>query len=95
MSRILIGNALWKSVENLSSPGAHSLSEERLRQSLACGEPNAQTLPVLACSACAGDYEDPDRTAWAPDAEEDEESPPQQAEEERAEGKEEFPAKDA
>ena len=25
-----------------------------------------------ACSGCAGDYEDPDRTAWAPDADEDE-----------------------
>jgi hypothetical protein len=22
---------------------------------------------MLACSACAGDYEDPDRTAWSPD----------------------------
>ena len=22
---------------------------------------------VRACSACAGDYEDPDRTAWTPD----------------------------
>ena len=22
---------------------------------------------VRACSACAGDYEDPDRTAWIPD----------------------------
>ena len=22
---------------------------------------------LRACSACAGDYEDPDRTAWAPD----------------------------
>ena len=28
---------------------------------------------MRACSACAGDYEDPDRTAWAPDDEEDEE----------------------
>jgi hypothetical protein len=25
------------------------------------------------CSACAGDYEDPDRTAWTPDEGEDEE----------------------
>ncbi len=31
-------------------------------------------LTVLsACSACAGDYEDPDRTAWTPDDSEDEE----------------------
>jgi hypothetical protein len=24
-------------------------------------------LVVRACSACAGDYEDPERTAWTPD----------------------------
>ena len=28
---------------------------------------------MRACSACAGNYEDPDRTAWAPDDGEDEE----------------------
>jgi hypothetical protein len=28
---------------------------------------------MRACSACAGDYEDPDRTAWTPDDAEDEE----------------------
>jgi hypothetical protein len=27
---------------------------------------------MRACSACAGDYEDPDRTAWSPDGAEDE-----------------------
>jgi hypothetical protein len=26
---------------------------------------------MRACSACAGDYEDPDRTAWPADDEED------------------------
>jgi len=26
---------------------------------------------MRACSACAGDYEDPDRTAWASDDAED------------------------
>jgi hypothetical protein len=38
---------------------------------------------MAACSACAGDYEDPDRTAW-PEADEDEEedtSEPQAREE--------------
>jgi hypothetical protein len=25
--------------------------------------------PLCACSACAGDYEDPERTAWADDEE--------------------------
>jgi hypothetical protein len=28
---------------------------------------------MRACSACAGEYEDPDRTAWTPDDAEDEE----------------------
>ena len=26
-----------------------------------------EAVPIEACSACAGDYEDPDRTAWTPD----------------------------
>jgi hypothetical protein len=30
-------------------------------------------IEMRACSACAGDYEDPDRTAWTPDDGEDEE----------------------
>jgi hypothetical protein len=30
----------------------------------------AAVIPLSACSACAGDYEDPDRTAW--DGREDE-----------------------
>jgi hypothetical protein len=30
-------------------------------------------MEMRACSACGGDYEDPDRTAWAPDDEEEEE----------------------
>jgi hypothetical protein len=29
-------------------------------------------IEMRACSACAGDYEDPDRTAWTPDDGEDE-----------------------
>ena len=29
-------------------------------------------IPMGACSGCAGNYEDPDRTAWEPEAEEDE-----------------------
>lgn len=28
---------------------------------------------LRACSACAGDYEDPERTAWTPDDAEEEE----------------------
>jgi len=30
------------------------------------------TGAMRPCSACAGDYEDPDRTAWTPDSAEDE-----------------------
>jgi hypothetical protein len=37
------------------------------------GDFGASPRPLLACSACVGDYEDPDRTAWTPDPEEDEE----------------------
>lgn len=38
----------------------------------ATGEPHptergGAIAAVRACSACAGDYEDPDRTAWTPD----------------------------
>jgi hypothetical protein len=42
-----------------------------------------------ACSACAGNYEDPDRTAWAADDPDDEE-----AEEETRGASEKFPAQD-
>ncbi len=31
------------------------------------------TSEMRACSGCAGDYEDPDRTAWTPDDEEEDE----------------------
>lgn len=42
---------------------------------------------MRACSACAGDYEDPDRTAWTPDDADDE-----RCEEAPAKSGEEFPA---
>jgi len=34
------------------------------------------TNEMRACSACAGDYEDPDRTAWTPNDVDDEERDP-------------------
>jgi hypothetical protein len=34
----------------------------------------AASAEIRACSACAGDYEDPDRTAWAPDDDEEDEA---------------------
>jgi len=44
---------------------------------------------MRACSACAGDYEDPERTAWTPDdAEEDESGGAQRG------GTDEFPAEE-
>jgi hypothetical protein len=47
-------------------------------------------MPALrACSACAGDYEDPERTAWSPDDPDDEER-----DERRQAPNEEFPAED-
>jgi len=50
--------------------------------------------PALrACSACAGDYEDPERTAWSSDDPEDEEREDGREEEQRAPN-EEFPAED-
>ena len=48
-----------------------------------------EELEMRACSACAGDYEDPDRTAWTPDDGEDEER-----DGERCATTEELPAED-
>lgn len=31
------------------------------------GRVTSALATIRACSACAGDYEDPDRTAWTPD----------------------------
>ena len=42
-----------------------------------------------ACSACAGEYEDPDRTAWAPD-----ESGGEERDDEPDQLVEEFPAEE-
>jgi len=36
-----------------------------------CGDSRASLQALRACSACAGDYEDPDRTAWTAETEED------------------------
>jgi hypothetical protein len=65
--------ALWKAVEN---PGAACSPLPRSLDSSARffhkGESAGPHLS--ACSACAGDYEDPDRTASLPDEAEDDES---------------------
>jgi hypothetical protein len=49
----------------------------------------AEIPAMRACSACAGDYENPERSAWSPNDPDDEER-----EEERQALKEEFPAED-
>lgn len=73
MSRILTRNNLWKSVENSSGIVVAEAAESGPRQPIfSCGEDILQPSQN-ACSACAGDYEDPDRTAGTPDEEEDEE----------------------
>ncbi len=71
MSRILRRHSLWKSVE--SFPGREiGLRTGGSRGEFAARADSAATLqPLRACSACAGDYEDPDRTAWNADVEED------------------------
>jgi len=73
MSRILIRYALWKSVENCSGIRLAGAAARDPRQPSISGGEEISQPPQTACSSCAGDYEDPDRTAWTPDAEEDEE----------------------
>jgi len=54
--------------------GGHGDSAEAL---IAEFERRQRTDRLRACSACAGDYEDPDRTAWSTAVEEEEgEEPP-------------------
>lgn len=61
---------------------------------LFCEEGCASQQPLRACSACAGDYENPDRTAWTPDGEEDETTEPERPLDER-ENQDEFPAQES
>ena len=102
MSRILRSNRLWKTVENRWAP---------THPGAALQEPHAATFPAAyeafslafqACSACAGDYEDPDRTAWTTAAEEDEEqlqelvdAAPSEADGDAQVSGDEFPAQEA
>ena len=72
MSRILKRYDLWKSVEDFSGQRFVPQPAGILLESAARVESSAASQALRACSACAGDYEDPDRTAWGPDAGEDE-----------------------
>ena len=48
--------------ENLGKPSKKSFCAESVAM---LGDPHVSGLRIVtACSACAGDYEDPDRTAW-------------------------------
>jgi hypothetical protein len=52
----------------------HRDAHENELQRGVCSRSGADaTIEMRACSACAGDYEDPDRTVWTPDDTEEEE----------------------
>ncbi len=55
---------LWRRDQRIASPGERGTEGAFL----AAG---AEGPGMRACSACAGDYEDPDRTAWAAEEEAD------------------------
>jgi hypothetical protein len=88
---------LWKSVENFSGLGMVKVAGREPRSSETCGEPGDLQSPLRACSACAGDYEDPDRTAWTPDEDEEDLRAEKALEkaQEKAENGDEFPAQEA
>jgi hypothetical protein len=68
------------------------ISVARARRAGSFLSEGAGEMPAMrACSACAGDYEDPERTAWSPDDPDGEEREDGR-EEERQALKEEFPA---
>jgi hypothetical protein len=57
---------LWKTVENFCEPGKQDT--ETLQGKAVFEEFGAMSAQTMrACSACAGDYEDPDRTATEDD----------------------------
>ncbi|MFI5093837.1 MAG: hypothetical protein ACHQIK_10385 [Candidatus Acidiferrales bacterium] len=82
-------------MENSRPFGVAQEGDRRLLPPTFCGDSGASRQLLRACSACAGDYEDPDQTSWTPDREEDEELPQKRAHE-RAEDQDEdgdeFPA---
>jgi hypothetical protein len=67
-------NRLWKSVENNAGQRTGCAAPAGLLQPVFCRDSGAgdSPQPLRACSACAGDYEDPDRTTWTEESEEDE-----------------------
>ncbi len=59
--------ALWKSVENFVALGMDRAANRGPLEASIFKEPGSLALTLRACSACDGDYEDPDRTARMPD----------------------------
>lgn len=96
-----MGKRLWKSVEISLGFGMDRAAGGRPLQPAFCGVSGASQQPLRACSGCAGDYEDPDRTAWAPNPEEDDEAhwedggheSERASAREQAENDDEFPAR--
>ena len=72
MSRILQSNILWNAVENFAALGRERGIGERLALRLSHRDSGAAQRALRACSACAGDYEDPDQTAGTPEPGENE-----------------------
>lgn len=60
-------NNLWKSVENIHVPSKGRSRAGRHPERLTGSHIAHSGYSLRACSACAGDYEDPDRTAWTDD----------------------------
>jgi len=63
--------ALWKSVENFVALGMDRAVHRKLLEPGIRRNSGDVVQPVRACSACPGDYEDPDRTARMPDEDEE------------------------
>jgi hypothetical protein len=62
---------LWKSVQIAAwRPGAEALRELR-SEGFVRPRVDPQVNSVRACSACSGDYEHPEETAWTEMGEED------------------------
>jgi hypothetical protein len=75
---------------NLERLGFAVFSRNRARLAASSAESRfAEVGEFVACSACAGDYEDPDRTAWPP---EEEASDERELDLERGFSEEKFPA---
>jgi hypothetical protein len=57
--------------EKLRRPGGEATQRKVQQGEVYSISEAAASVEMRACSACAGDYEDPDRTAWSPDDAED------------------------